>query len=130
MNNNDTKNCDVIIIDDDESIREGCRQTLEEEGFCVVVAVNGLQGLRLVEKLRPKVAITDLKMPGISGLEVLERITEIDPDIVVMATSGYGVIDSKKASIKSGAFEFLAKPFEPEQLINTVNRAIEKSNNK
>ena len=52
MNTNDTKKCDVVIIDDDESIREGCKQTLEAEGFSVAVAVNGLQGLRLVEKLQ------------------------------------------------------------------------------
>jgi len=125
MNDKDMKNCDVIIIDDDESIREGCRQTLEEEGFSVAVASNGLQGLRLVEELRPKVAITDLKMPGISGLEVLKRITEIDPDIVIMATSGYGVIDSETESRRLGAYDFLAKPFDPEKLINTVKKGIE-----
>ena len=120
-----SREVDVVIIDDDESIREGCRQTLEGEGYRVATAANGTHGLGIVEELRPNVVVIDLKMPGISGLDVLSRISEIDSDIVTIATSGYGVIDSETESKRLGAYDFLAKPFDPEKLINTVKKGIE-----
>ena len=125
MNTKQTqKMIDVLVIDDDESICEGCRQTLEEVGYKVTIARDGSQGLYLVNELRPKVVIIDLKMPGISGIDVLEKISEMDPTIVLIATSGYGFIDSANVTKKMGAFDFLAKPFEPEKLVETVNRGI------
>ena len=116
---------DIVIIDDDESMCEGCRQTLEEEGYRVAIARDGTWGLSLVDEFMPKIVIVDLKMPGISGLDVLERIHEIDSKIVAIATSAYGVIDSETESKRLGAYDFLAKPFEPEKLINIVKRGIE-----
>jgi NADH-quinone oxidoreductase subunit E len=117
----------VVLIDDVESMREGCRQTLEEEGLQTAVARDGLEGLQLVESLRPKVVLVDLKMPGISGIEVLEKIPEIDPAIVPIVLTGYGTIDSAVESMKIGAFDFLTKPFEPEKLVETVRRGMELS---
>ncbi len=122
-----SRKADVIVIEDNESVREGCRQTLEEEGYRVAIATNGSQGLSMVEEILPYVVIVDIKMPGISGLDVLARIPEIDPTIVSIAISGYGVIDSEHESKKTGAFDFLAKPFDPEQLVDTVKRAIDLS---
>ena len=114
----------VVLIDDEESMREGCRQTLEEEGMQTAVACDGLEGLRLVESLRPNVVLVDLKMPGISGIEVLEKIPEIDPTIVPIVLTGYGTIDSAVESMKIGAFDFLTKPLEPEKLVETVRRGM------
>jgi len=122
-----SRKADVVVIEDNESVCEGCRQTLEEEGYRVATARDGSEGLALVEELLPNVVIVDLKMPGISGLNVLERIPEIDSTIVSIAISGFGVIDSEHESKKTGAFDFLAKPFEPEQLVETVSRAMELS---
>lgn len=121
------RKADVVVIEDNESVCEGCRQTLEEEGYRVAIARNGSEGLALVEELLPNVVIVDIKMPGISGLDVLERIPEIDSTIVSIAISGFGVIDSEHESRKKGAYDFLAKPFEPEQLVETVRRGIELS---
>ena len=118
---------DVVVIDDDESMCEGCRQTLEDEGFRVAIARDGSLGLRLVEELRPNVVIVDIKMPGIDGLNVLAGIPEIDSTIVSIAISGFGIIDTASESKKAGAFDFLAKPFEPEQLVKTVKRGIKLS---
>ncbi len=117
----------VVLIDDVESMREGCRQTLEEEGLQTAVACDGLEGLRLVESLRPNVVLVDLKMPGISGIEVLAKIPDIDPAIVPIVLTGYGTIDSAVESMKIGAFDFLTKPFEPEKLVETVRRGMELS---
>ena len=117
----------VVLIDDVESMREGCQQTLEEEGLQTAVACDGLEGLQLIESIRPKVVLVDLKMPGISGIEVLEKIPEIDPAIVPIVLTGYGTIDSAVESMKIGAFDFLTKPFEPEKLVETVRRGMELS---
>jgi len=117
----------VVVIDDEESMCEACRQTLEAEGLRTEIARDGSQGLSLVENVRPNVVLVDLKMPGISGLEVLEKIPEIDPGIVAIVITGYGTIDSAVESMKIGAFDFLTKPFEPEKLVETVKRGIKLS---
>ena len=117
----------VVVIDDEESMCEGCRQTLEENGFRTEIACDGSEGLRLVKNVRPNVVLVDLKMPGTSGLEVLERIPGIDPGIVPIVITGYGTIDSAVESMKTGAFDFLTKPFEPEKLLESVRRGMKLS---
>jgi NADH-quinone oxidoreductase subunit E len=124
MNNMQLPRADVLIIDDEAAIREGCRQTLESEGYRALVAQNGDEGLRLVEKERPRVVLLDLRMPGISGVEVLEKLPGIDPRIIPIVITGYGTIDTAVASMKLGAFDFINKPFDPDQLLATVNRGI------
>ena len=84
----------VVVIDDEKSICEGCRQTLEEKGFPTATALNGFEGIQLVQEVRPNVLLVDLKMPGISGVEVLKQIPDIDPGIVPIVITGYGTIDS------------------------------------
>ncbi|MCE5251890.1 NAD(P)H-dependent oxidoreductase subunit E [bacterium] len=116
---------DVIVIDDDESMCEGCRQTLEEEGLRAAVARDGLQGLKLVEQSHPKVVLVDLKMPGLTGQEVIARISEIDPSIVSIVITGYGSIDTAVETMKIGAFDFLTKPFEPNKLLESVKRGLQ-----
>ena len=117
----------AVVIDDDESMCEGCRQTLEENGFRTEVSNDGPEGLRLVENVRPNVVLVDLKMPGLSGIEVLKKIPEIDPGIVTIVITGYGTIDAAVESMKIGAFDFLTKPFEPEKLIDSVRRGMKLS---
>jgi len=116
---------DVVVIDDEESICEGCRQTLETEGFRAAIARDGTEGLKLVEQSHPKVVLVDLKMPGISGMEVLAKISEFDPSIVTIVITGYGSIDSAVETMKIGASDFLTKPFAPEKLIESVKQGIE-----
>lgn len=115
---------DILVIDDDESICEGCKQTLEEEGFRATIARNGIQGLKLVEESHPKIVLVDLKIPGISGQEVLAKITQIDPMIVSIVITGYGSIDTAVETMKIGAFDFLTKPFEMEKLLHSVKRGM------
>jgi len=116
---------DVVVIDDEESICEGCRQTLEAEGFRAAIARDGTEGLKLVEQSHPKVVLVDLKMPGISGMEVLASISEFDPSIVSIVITGYGSIDSAVETMKIGASDFLTKPFAPEKLLESVKRGME-----
>ena len=115
---------DVVVIDDEESMCEGCRQTLELDGYHAEVAMNGTEGLKLVEERLPSVVVLDLKMPGLSGTDVLGKLASIDPSIVPIVITGYGSIDSAVESMKLGAFEFLTKPFEPDRLLDTVKRGM------
>lgn len=115
---------DVVVIDDEESIREGCRQALESEGWRAAVAPDGQRGLRLVEKTRPRLVLLDLRMPSVGGIEVLEKLGQIDPRIVPIVITGYGTVDTAVTSMKLGAFDFIAKPFEMDQLLDVVSRAM------
>jgi NADH-quinone oxidoreductase subunit E len=121
------QHADVVVIDDDESMCEGCRQTLEAGGFRAAVARNGNDGLKLVQNTRPHVALVDLKMPGIPGLEVMAKIPQIDSSVVIVVITGHGTIDTAVESMKIGAFDFLTKPFDPERLLETVQRGIKLS---
>ena len=118
---------DVVVIDDDESMCEGCRQTLEKGGYRATIARDGSQGLRLVEESHPKVVLVDLKMPGMTGEEVLAKISEMDSSIISIVITGYGTIDSAVEIMKIGAFDFLTKPFKPEKLLESVKRGIKLS---
>lgn len=115
---------DIVVIDDEESIREGCRQALESEGWRAAVAPDGHRGLRLVEKTRPRLVLLDLRMPNVGGIEVLEKLGQIDPRIVPIIITGYGTVDTAVTSMKLGAFDFIAKPFEMDQLLDVVSRAM------
>jgi len=117
---------DVVVIDDEDSIREGCRQTLEREGYRTLVATDGVEGLDLVKHARPRVVLLDLRMPGISGVEVLEKLPGIDPHIIPIIITGYGTIDSAVQTMKLGAFDFLTKPFDMDQLLAVVDRGLRK----
>lgn len=117
----------VLVIDDDEAVCESCRQILEESGFSAAVALQGAEGIRLAEEVRPNVVLVDLKMPGVGGMEVIQKILDLDPHIVPIVITGYGTVDSAVESMKLGAFDFLAKPFEPEKLVESVRRGVKLS---
>ncbi len=115
---------DVVVIDDEETFTEGCRQTLEMGGYRSAVARNGLQGLDLVQAMHPGVVLVDLKMPGMNGLEVLNHLATTAPSAVPIIVTGHGTVDSAVESMKVGAFDFLTKPFEPEKLLESVRRGL------
>jgi len=114
----------VVVIDDEESMREACRQTLEAEGWSAAVAENGSKGLEILRKMAASVVLLDLKMPGMSGIEVLQEIPNIDPSISVIIMTGYGTIDIAVDAMKSGAFDFLTKPFDPDRIVEAVRRGL------
>ena len=116
----------VLVIDDEESIREGCRHLLEYQGYRVVTARNGEQGLRLVERTRPDVALLDLRMPGMNGMEVLRRIREVAPDVLVIIITGYATLESAAEAMQLGACDYLCKPIDEWQLLAAVEDGLEK----
>ncbi len=115
---------DVLIIDDEESFAEACSQTLESGGYRTAVAKDGAHGLEMAESVHPGVVLLDLKMPGMTGLETLGQLSKTEPSAVPIVVTGHGTVDSAVESMKLGAFDFLAKPFDPEKLLETVRRGL------
>lgn len=113
----------VLIIDDEESMRIACRQTLEMAGYSTVTAENGEYGLERSRQESFDVALLDLRMPGLPGIEVLKKLRQESPNTAVIIITGHGSIESAVQAIKLGAYDYLPKPFTPEALIAQVRRA-------
>ncbi len=116
----------VLVIDDEEIVLDSCLQILSSGDYEIQTADNGLLGIRMVEEFRPDIIFVDLKMPGISGFEVIEKIQEIDPAIVTIVITGFATINSAVEAMQKGAFDFLPKPFTPAELRLITRRGLEK----
>jgi two-component system, sensor histidine kinase and response regulator len=116
----------IIIIDDEEVVLDSCVQILEGRNYDVFTAPDGLQGIKLVEEKNPDLVFIDLKMPGLPGLEVLEKIHSQDDTIVNVVITGYATVDSAVEAMKSGAYDFLPKPFTPDEFRLITKRGIER----
>lgn len=116
----------ILIIDDEEIVLDSCLQILSGSEFDIRTAEDGLLGLSLIDEFRPDLIYVDLKMPGISGFEVLEKIKEIDPTIVTVVITGFATINSAVEAMQKGAFDFLPKPFTPDELRLITRRGLEK----
>ncbi|MCF8023927.1 MAG: response regulator [Desulfobacteraceae bacterium] len=115
----------ALVVDDEERIRDSCERMLEEDGFGVSCAKNGEEGLRIIEETHYDIVLLDLMMAGLSGFDVLARIKSLHPDSVVIVITGYATIEHSIEAMKKGAFDFLSKPFSPQDLRRVVRKAIE-----
>ena len=115
----------ILVIDDEEVVLDSCTQVLAGGDCQVLTASNGAQGLQLLEESPPDLIFLDLKMPGLSGLEVLEKIRNKHPLMVVIVITGYATVSSAVEAMKKGAFDFLPKPFTPEELRLIAKRGLE-----
>jgi len=116
----------VLIVDDEQNIREGSERILTRIGFNVSTAASGQKALELFQETRPSIVLLDLKMPGMDGMEVLNQIKKSDDSTLVIVITGYATVETAIQAMKQGAYDFIAKPFEPDQLRIIVNRASEK----
>ena len=116
----------VLVVDDELNIREGTQRILSRVGFDVLKAATGMEALDLLEKQPIPIILLDLKMPGMDGMEVLKRIRQMDETILVIVITGFATVETAIEAMKEGAYDFIPKPFEPEQLRIVVNRAAEK----
>jgi two-component system sensor histidine kinase/response regulator len=116
----------IIIIDDEEIVLDSCSQILEGSDYDIATAADGTQGVQLVKELQPDLVYVDLKMPGISGIEVLEQIKTIDSTIVTVVITGYATVSSAVEAMKQGAYDFLPKPFTPDEFRLITERGIER----
>ncbi|MBU1227856.1 MAG: HAMP domain-containing histidine kinase [Actinobacteria bacterium] len=115
----------VLVVDDEEVVLDSCAMILEGQGYAVQTARDGSTALELVPSLRPELVLTDVRMPGVGGLELLEQIHRIDPAIVVVVITGFGTVDLAVEAMRSGAYDFIAKPFTPEQLRRVVRLGLD-----
>lgn len=119
------RSIEVLVVDDEQSIREGAKRILDRMDFQVFMAANGQEGLNAIEQHNIGIVLLDLKMPGIDGMEVLRRIQEMDSGILVIVITGFATLETAIEAMKGGAYDFIPKPFEPDQLRIVVNRAKE-----
>lgn len=117
----------ILVIDDEQSIRNTLKEILEYEDFKVDLASEGLQAIDLVEKNTYNAILCDIKMPGMDGIEVLEKIMAINPDVPVIMISGHGNIDTAVEAIKKGAYDFIEKPLDLNRLMVTIRNAQDKN---
>ncbi|MCS6326842.1 MAG: sigma-54-dependent Fis family transcriptional regulator [Nitrospira sp.] len=115
----------ILVIDDDPAVRQLLAETLTGEGYQVTVMSSGLEGVEAVKDQPVHVVLTDLQMPGIDGLETIDRISKIDSKIIAIVMTGYGTIDYAVRAMKAGAFDFITKPFEPDTVTVVVRKALD-----
>ncbi|HXI03684.1 MAG TPA: sigma-54 dependent transcriptional regulator, partial [Candidatus Saccharimonadales bacterium] len=115
----------ILVIDDEPDIRKTLKMTLEYEGYEVLAASSGNEGLEMTTSERPDAILLDIKMPGLDGLEALERLMAQGTDAAVIMISGHGDISDAVRATKLGAFDFLEKPLEQERLLLALRNALE-----
>ena len=116
----------VLVVDDEEVIRDVCTQILEAEGYAVTTACNGREALHHVSEKQFDVVVTDIMMPDMSGLELLDVIKSTSLDVCSVVITGLGTFDMATQSDRLGAREFVVKPFTPDELSSAVGKALTK----
>ena len=117
----------VLVVDDEAPICRSVEKILAKEGIATRSALDGTAALKIMEAESFDVVVTDLKMGSLGGLEVLRRVRETNPDAVVVVMTGYASVASAVEVLKSGAFDYLPKPFTPAELRAVVRQALEES---
>jgi len=114
----------ILVIDDEKRIRQGCSRILTKENCLVDTAENGEIGLKMIGEKYYDIILTDLMMPGIGGMEVIAKVREQHLDTVVIVITGFATLEHSIEAMKKGAFDFIPKPFTPDQLRVVVSKAV------
>ena len=115
----------ILVVEDNESLRSLLQRLLSREGRQVTVVGSGQEAIRVAQEIPVHVLVTDLKLPDIEGLAVLERILQIDSKVIGIVMTGYGSIDGAVKAMKAGAYDFLAKPFDNDVVVGLIDQALE-----
>jgi len=116
----------MLIIDDEELVLESCRKIFTAEGFEVVTTAIPQEGLKLASGTTFDIILCDWKMPGFNGMDVVEELDRLTPESTVVMISGYPSVGRATEAMKRGAMDYLAKPFTPEEILETVKRAMQR----
>ena len=116
----------ILIVDDEDIVVRSCLRILSGDEYNVEVAGNGLEALEKINEQEYDMVILDIMMPKMNGIEVLQRVKETHPDIDVIMITGLNEIDTAVKAMKLGAFDYLPKPFDPEEFELVVARAFER----
>ena len=115
----------ILVVDDEAPNREALEVLFAREGFDVALAAHGREGLERLRAEGADVVITDLKMPGMDGLDVLRAIKAIDPDVQVVVVTAFGTLEVAVEAMREGAYDVLAKPLKRADVVRTVQRALD-----
>ena len=116
----------VLIVEDDDDVRLGCLQALALEGLAASGVDSVEKAQRLVSRDFPGVVVTDIRLPGVDGMVFLRQLTSADADLPVIVITGHGDVATAVQAMRDGAYDFIQKPFSPQQLVGVVQRALEK----
>jgi len=116
----------ILIVDDEFSVRDSLFNWFRKDGFQVETAENAAQALKCLQQTSYDVILLDIKMPGIDGMELLGRIIEIDPTMIVIMITAYASVDTAVQALKQGAFDYVTKPIDPDELGHLIRNGIEK----
>ena len=114
----------LLIVDDEFSVRDSLAKWFHEEGYEVGIAENGNDALTRLAEARWDAALLDIKMAGIDGIELQRRILEIDPDLIVIMMTGYASVETAVAALKNGAYDYVTKPLDPDEIAHLVKKAL------
>jgi two-component system NtrC family response regulator len=115
----------ILIIDDDTSLRRVLEYSLQEAGYAVATASSGDEGLALFDEVSPALVITDMKMPGMDGMQVLKAVKGRSPEVLVIVITAFGTVDIAVEAMKAGAYDYITKPFNRDELRLAVAKALQ-----
>lgn len=115
----------VLVVEDEPNTRKAMKALLDSEGYVVTTASGGLEALEQFDSVNPDVVVTDLRMPGMDGLELLRRIRSTHSDLPVIVVTAFGAIETAKDAIRAGAVDYLQKPVDIDKLVIAIESAIE-----
>jgi two-component system, sensor histidine kinase and response regulator len=118
------KKIKILIIDDESIIIKSCLRILQNDNYAIDAAYSGDEGVRLAGEKDYDIVITDIKMPGLSGMEVLASLRKNKPEVTVIIFTGFATVETAREALKMGAFDYIPKPFSKEELRNVVDNAV------
>jgi DNA-binding NtrC family response regulator len=118
-------NARILIVDDETVVRDSLGKWFEEEGYEVETAASAREALLKLPRERWDLALLDIKMPGMDGLELQRKIREVDPEILVVIMTGYASVETAVQALKDGAYDYITKPFDPDDLAHVIRKALE-----
>jgi len=115
----------ILIVDDEAVVRDSLGKWFEEEGFSVETASTAREALLKLPRERWDLALVDIKMPGMDGLELQRKFHEVDPEIIIVIMTGYASVETAVRALKDGAYDYIMKPFDPDDLAHVIRQALE-----
>src|SRR5262245_5763009 len=114
----------VLVVDDEASVVEVFEECLSTQGYQLTMASSGEHAVRLLPTLRPDIILTDLNLPGLSGLEVMRAAKEIDPEVCVVVVTGYASASTAIDALRQGAYDYVTKPFDLDDVLQIIERGL------
>src|SRR5687767_2939133 len=116
----------ILIVDDEANARTALAELMRDEGFTVETAADGFKALPKLEEFAPDLLLTDLKMPGMDGLQLMRKAREIDPESAAVVMTAHGAVDTAVAAMRQGAADYLSKPINVDELVIVIDRVLER----